>query len=382
MSYTCEPEARQVADFLGFTCDAAHPVVTLRNPFGLENWTLPVLELLIVAGAVFAFVHAWRRWRRQGDPTNIALWFASLVYLAVVEPPLYFPSWFGLEEYVGFIFSHNVFTVQFMFDRLPLYIVAFYTVISQLTYEVVRALGIFERRGAFLGAVATAFASQVFYETFDHLGPQLRWWAWNPDNAVNQPMLASVPMNSMWVFASVSFGVLVWLVVRLVGPRPTGTTRPALSGRQVAYRTVLAGVLTPVLMVVGAAPTRVGPTEGDDFTVQRTLVTVLLALLWVLGLALLADAVRATWRGTSGGVDSPAFARVYPAIYLGVHVALWLAALPSYLDATDGLTDDGAPIGSGWYAAACMVTAAAFVVATLRATRPSVADRRTRAVAA
>jgi len=153
MTYTCDREARKVAEFLGFNCDGANPVVAFRNPLDLANWTLPVLELLTVGGAIFAFVHAWRRWKRDGDPVNIALWFASLVYLAVVEPPLYFPSWFGLQEYVGFIFSHNVFTVQFMYDRLPLYIVAFYTVIcgtagaahSVLAYGVI--LGI-------LGAVA------------------------------------------------------------------------------------------------------------------------------------------------------------------------------------------------------------------------------------
>lgn len=257
MSFTCDPAAREVAKTLGFVCDDANPIVTLRNPFDLDNWTLPVLELLIVAGAVFALIHAWRRWRRDGDAVNLTLWFGSLIYLAVVEPPLYFPSWFGLQEYVGFIFSHNVFTVQFMFDRLPLYIVAFYTVISQITYEVVRALGIFERRGTFAGAVAVAFASQVFYETFDQLGPQLKWWAWNPENMINQPMFESVPMNSMWVFASVSFGVLAWLAVTL-----TGNRSEPLSGGKLAIRTLLAGVLTPILMVVFAAPTRVGVDAG------------------------------------------------------------------------------------------------------------------------
>lgn len=379
MSYVCPPEAQQVAKFLGFDCNGANPVVTLRNPFELENWTMPVLELLIVSGAIFAFVHAWRRWRRDGDPINISLWFASLVYLAVIEPPLYFPEWFNLEKYVGFIFSHNVFTVQFMFDRLPLYIVAFYTVISQLTYEVVRVLGIFERRGAAVGAIATMFASQVFYETFDQLGPQLRWWAWNPDNQVNQPMFASVPMNSMWVFASVSFAVMVWLVVRLVGPTPK---RAPLSGWQVTWRTIVAGVLTPILMVIGAAPTRVGTNGSGDHTLQRVLVIILLAILWVVGLALLAEATRHTWGGTPGGVSSPAFARIYPPLYLGVHVVLWAAALPAYLKATDGLTRDGAPIGSGWYALACILASAWFIVATLRATRATVAHQPPQPVAA
>ena len=375
MGYTCEPAAREVAKFLGFTCDGANPVVTLRSPFSLENWTLPVLELLIVGGAVFALVHAWRRWRRDGDPVNVSLAFASLVYLAVIEPPLYFPEWFNLEKYVGFIFSHNVFTVQFMFDRLPLYIVAFYVVITQLTYELIRALGVFQRRGPAVGAIATAFACQVFYETFDQLGPQLKWWAWNPDNDVNKPMFASVPMNSMWVFASVSFGVMTWLVVRFVGDK---VGRDRLSGWQVSWRTVLAGVLTPVLMVIGAAPTRVDVGAGDDYSLQKTLVIVLLALLWLVGGALLVEATKLNWHGSPQAMESPAFVRIYPALYLGIHAILWLTALPAFLAAIDGVTDTGAPIGSGWYALACMLVSTWFVVAAIRASRrvvqPAVAE--------
>ena len=367
MSATCEPAAQAVTQTLGFDCRNAHAVMTVRNPFDLANWTMPILEVLIIVGAVFAFVHAWRRWRDDRDPINITLWFASLVYLAVVEPPLYFPEWFGLEQHVGFIFSHNVFTVQFMYDRLPLYIVAFYTVITQLTYELVRALGIFARRGPLVGAVATAFACQVFYETFDQLGPQWRWWAWNADNQVNQPMFASVPMNSMWVFASASFGVLVWLVVRFVGPREG---RP-LTGRQVALRTLAAGVLTPVLMVAGAAPTRVGTSAGGDHTLQRVLAWTLLGALWAVGCWLLADATRRTWQGTPGGLGAPDFVRRYPAIYLLVFVGLWAAALPAFLDAKHGLTSSGAPIGSGWYAAACLIGSAWFVLAARRASKPA-----------
>ena len=111
---------------------------------------MPVLELVIIAGAVFALVHAVRR-LRAGDPINLALWFASLVYLFVTEPPLYFPEWFGLDEQFGFIFAHNVFTVQFMWDRLPLYIIAIYPALSQLAYEVVRVLGVFRTAAPWSG---------------------------------------------------------------------------------------------------------------------------------------------------------------------------------------------------------------------------------------
>ncbi|MFB4308542.1 hypothetical protein [Actinomadura sp. GTD37] len=372
MGYTCDPVAERIAEGLGFSCRGADAVVTFRNPFDLANATMPVLELLIVGGAVFALVHAWRRWRRDGDPVNISLWFASVVYLAVIEPPLYFPGWFGLEEHVGFIFSHNVFTVQFMYDRLPLYIVAFYPAISQLAYELVRALGVFARRGPLLGSVAVAFACQVFYEIFDQLGPQLRWWAWNPGNEmINQPALASVPMNSMLLFASVSFGAMTYLVVRLAGPRDGGGPR---TGRDVAWRTVLAGAATPLAMIVVSAPS--GAFRGEDqLGVQRAILSAELAVVWIAGLWLLADAWRASRTGPAPAPDaSPLFVRTYPAVYLGVLVVLWLTALPAYFASAGGVTEQGTPVGSLWYAALCTAAAAAFVLAVLRvrAPRPAV----------
>ncbi|TDC97986.1 hypothetical protein [Actinomadura sp. 7K507] len=365
MDHTCDSAAERLAEGLGFSCHDAHPVMTFRNPFGLENGTMLVLELLIIGGAVFALVHAWRRWRRDGDPINISLWFASVVYLAVIEPPLYFPGWFGLEEHVGFIFSHNVFTVQFMYDRLPLYIVAFYPALSQLAYELVRALGVFARRGPLLGSVAVAFACQVFYEVFDHLGPQLKWWAWNPGNAmINQPALASVPMNSMLMFASVSFGAMTYLVVRLVGDKDG---RGTLTGPQISWRTVVAGAATPLAMIIVSAPS--GAFRGEDqLGIQRAILTAELAVVWIAGLYLLVDAWRKVRAGEVTAVASPLFARTYPAAYLGVHVVLWATALPAYFGSTGGITEHGTPIGSLWYATLCTVAATLFIVVALRAT--------------
>ncbi|MCZ4124949.1 hypothetical protein [Streptomyces sp. H39-S7] len=364
MSYSCDVTAERLAEKLGFSCHDAHPVADFRNPFGLENGTMPFLELLIIGGAVFALVHAWRRWRRDGDPINISLWFASLVYLAVIEPPLYFPGWFGLQEHVGFIFSHNVFTVQFMYGRLPLYIVAFYPALAQLAYEVVRALGVFARRGPLPGSLAVAFVCQAFYEIFDQLGPQLKWWAWNPDNKmINEPSLASVPMNSMFLFASVSFGAMTYLVVRLVGAKDG---RGTLTGRQISLRAVAAGALTPLAMAVAGVPSNMF-RGGDHLGIQQTVIAAELAVVWFAGLYLLVDAWRAR-RTDPVPVTSPLFARTYPALYLGVHIVLWLLALPAYFAATDGITEQGAPTGSLWYTALCTVAATGLVVAVLRAT--------------
>ena len=367
MSVTCDEAAEALTRDLGFSCHDVDPVVSFHNPADLASWTMPVLELLVIGGAVFALVHAVRRLRRESDPTNLALWFASLAYLAVTEPPLYFPEWFGLDQVYGFIFAHNEFTVQFMYDRLPLYIVAFYPAISALAYEVVRSLGIFARRGALAGAVAVAFVAQIFYEIFDHLGPQLQWWAWNPDNIqVNQPMLASVPLNSMVLFASVSIGFLTYLVVRWVGPSDPPRSRLALTGR-----TVAAGALTPLGMLVAGIPSSLFGGDSPDTTAQAWILGAELGLVWVAGAWILVREARSA----SERLPLNRFVAVFPAAFLLVLAILWLTALPQYLAAQDGVTEAGTPIGSGAYVLLCFL-AGAGVLALLYRTGASAPDHQ------
>jgi hypothetical protein len=360
MSSRCGSTIQGLADYLGFSCQHANPVVTFRDPFHLANWTLPILELTIIAGAIFALVHALRRRRLHGDPTNLALWWASLVYLFVVEPPLYFPEWFGLQKSAGVVFVHNVFTVQFMFDRLPLYIVAIYPALSALAYEIVRSLGIFERRGPLVGAVCVALVYQAFYEVFDQLGPQLKWWAWNLDNVSNHPLFASVPMNSMVLFASVSSGFLTYLVARTVG-RPTLEGAPP-RGRSLFWRVVVSGALVPLAMIIAGLPTSIFGRTHPNLTGQAIMLSVELGLLWIGGSWVLFQEWR-TERRTRTAAEANQFVRTYPIAYLVVLGALWASALPAFFDATDGITKKGTPIGNGPYTLLCFAFAATCIVA-------------------
>lgn len=367
MSATCEKAAEEVTRNLGFNCHDVSPVVSVHNPFDLASWTMPVLELVIISGAVFALVHAVRRFR-AGDPINLALWFASLVYLFVTEPPLYFPEWFGLSKQYDFIFAHNVFSVQFMWDRLPLYIVAFYPAISALGYEVVRVLGIFKHRGALVGALAVAFVCQVFYEIFDMVGPQLKWWAWYDGNdKVNHPALASVPMNSMLLFASVSMGALAFLVVKLAGSRSAdGDPR---RGWSLAWRIAAAGVLTPLAMGVFGIPSGLFGGKTPNIPAQAWVLGIELGLVWLAGAWILVTHIQ---RRHEYEPITP-FARIYPVVYLAGMTVAWIGALPAFLDAKNGMTSDGTPIGSGWYTLACYLGAFA-VLAVLHSRRPTAAD--------
>src|SRR5271163_4683996 len=252
MSGQCSDDIERIANRLGFSCEHAAPVAHLRNPLDLANWTLPVLELTVVAGAVLALWWAIRRLRRDGDPVNLVIWFSTVIYLLIVEPPLYFPTVFGVDDTIGAVFAHNVFTVDFMYDRLPLYIVALYPAMMMLAYEIVRSLGVFRNRGAVIGAVCVGFVHHCFYEIFDQLGPQLRWWAWNTDNAINRPMLASVPMSSVLLFATVG-PALVALFTQILVARPHMRGQ-AKGPAALVLRTFGVAMLIPIGLAIANLP--------------------------------------------------------------------------------------------------------------------------------
>jgi hypothetical protein len=358
----CNVRFNEIAAALGhFTCTDAPAVIHIRNPFALSNPTMPVLELMMVSGAVLALWWAVRRLRRDSDPTNLVLWFASVVYLLVIEIPLYFPNLFMVENQIGVVFDHNVFTVQFMYERLPLYIIALYPAVTALAFEIVRVLGVFRNRGIVIGAVCVGVVHHCFYEVFDQLGPQLRWWAWNTQNPVNHPMLASVPMTSVFIFATLGPAVLTLLVMLLVGRNIAGGRR--LSGGSLVWRTVVAGTLVPVGVAILSIPSSIFGGDQPNTTAQTVVFSLELGAFAVVAIPVLI----AAWR--RGEIDRTPnqFVRIFGPLYLGVLGILWLSALPEYLSAKGGVTSDGTPTGNVWYAAVCFVLAALWVTLAITA---------------
>ncbi|MEB4211639.1 hypothetical protein [Mycobacterium sp. 94-17] len=372
MSGQCSDDIEGIATRLGFSCEHASPWVTVRNPFGLANWTLPILELLVVAGGALALWWAIHRLRRDRDPANIVIWFATVIYLLIVEPPLYFPTVFGIDRSIGAVFAHNVFTVQFMYDRLPIYIVALYPAMMTLAYEVVRSLGVFRDWGAIVGAVCVGFVHNCFYEIFDQLGPQLRWWAWNTGNPINRPMLASVPMSSVLLFATVG-PACVALFTQLLVTRPIERGR-RLSRIALTGRTFGVAILVVVGLVVANLPLLLAGGEHPDSALRRALYYTMLGAFAVVAIPVLLR----QWRNsafTPGARNR--FVAVFGSAFLVVLGALWLSALPAYLKASHGLTANGTPTGSLTYAVACFLLAVALTVSvTVRAGRPAALTRR------
>jgi hypothetical protein len=370
MSDLCAPTFEQLAERMGFSCAEAGGLVELRSPFGLENWTLPVLELTVILGAILALVYAVNRFRRHGDATNLALWFGAIAYLLIIEPPLYFPAQFGIAEYVDTMFAHNVFTVDFMWGRLPLYIVAIYPMMATIAFEIVRTLGVFRRYGTLVGAVCVGFVHHAFYEVFDHLGPQLRWWEWTLDHPMNQPFLDSVPLPSVVVFAALWPMSLAFCVQFFVGRHVDRGRR--FTGLQIVWRTIVIGVLASIGTVLLPSPA----TIIGSFT-NFTVMGVVYALELVVIAVVAAPVMVKQWqrlRGTPAGATEARYANPlmvrYGVVYLAVMAVLWATALPAYFGAVDGVTENGDPIGSLWYTALCFVVAGLSAAAALTVSAP------------
>lgn len=359
----CTRTFQQLSTSMGFSCADVGGLVVVRNPLSLANWTLPVLELTVIVGAVLALVYAIRRYRRQRDATNLVLWFGAIAYLAIIEPPLYFPDAFGIADRVDTMFAHDLFTVDFLWGRLPLYIIAIYPMMATVAFEIVRVLGVFHRYGTLAGAVCVGFVHHLFYEIFDHLGPQLRWWEWSVDNPLNQPMFTAVPLGSVVVFAALWPMSLAFCVQFFVGRHMDRGRRFGVPG--LIWRTVAVGVLASIGTVLLPLPATVLGLLTNSFAWQGFGYVVE----WLAMVAVSVYVFVEQWRryrhggitALSGGpvavgYTNPLIVR-YAACYLAVMAVLWLASLPAYFGATGGVTASGDPVGSIWYVALCFVAA-------------------------
>ncbi|MGF6882471.1 hypothetical protein ABIA39_001413 [Nocardia sp. GAS34] len=361
MTDHCPPTFDHLATALGFSCQRAGGPVEVRNPLALENWTLPVLEFTVVLGAVLALVLAIVRLRRHGDPTNLVLWFGATAYLFIIEPPLYFPAAFGIGKHVDTMFAHNVFTVDFLWGRLPLYIVAIYPFMATVAYEIVRMLGVFRQYGILVGAVCVGFVHHAFYEIFDQLGPQLRWWEWSTANPLNQPMFDSVPLPSVVVFAALWPMSLAFCVQWFVGRAVDGGRH--FSGLQLVWRTMVIGVLASLGTFILPLPATVFGMEST--TVRGFLYAVELVVLTLVAITIL---VRQWSRLRREASDVPRYTsgpiRSYSVVYLCVMALLWVTALPDFFGAVHGVTHKGDPVGNLWYTLACFTVAILCMIAT------------------
>jgi hypothetical protein len=98
---TCTAEFQRLASKVGGIDCAGSPIVTFTSPLALDHWTMPVIELTLIVGAVACLVHAVRWKRAHDDVSNLVVWCSGILALLLIEPIAHFPQWFGVEESLG-----------------------------------------------------------------------------------------------------------------------------------------------------------------------------------------------------------------------------------------------------------------------------------------
>jgi hypothetical protein len=253
--------------------------------------------------------------------------------------------------------------VQFLYDRLPLYIVAMYPFFGYAAWVLVQRAGIFRRYHALVGASCVTVAFFALYEVVDMVGPQFRWWVWNENLSTSTPTLGHVPYVNLQAF-SIGLPFAMALVTLLVSKQ--GQT----SGRIVARNVVLVCALVWPILFLSSLPSLLMTLVGVPVGTARILATWLL-----IGAAAIVTAVAFTgaYRARRedpaqipAGVDRDYFGAVYVGVYLTVAAVCWVAALPDYLSAKNGFTATGARTGSLPFAVIMTAVAIALTIGAYR----------------
>ncbi len=356
---TCTPDFERLARSVGGLKCNASAFVELHNPFTLDNWTMPLIEVTLVAGAIACLVHAIR-WRRQhGDAAPLVVWFSGIFCLLLIEPVAYFPQWWGLDHSMGLTFLHNQFSVQFLYGRLPLYIVAMYPVYGYVAYMLVQRTGIFERRHVVIGATCVALVFHVTYEFIDMIGPQWHWWVWATNVPSAKPAIGSSPYLNVQAF-SIALPFAMALLAQL-----TKNLAARSAAGVVAAVAIIAVGVWPIIFasdIPWIVPDLLGMGTDDA---RRLGIGALIALVAIIG-------GRTFWldyleRRRDPSLADPAsatdtFVLKVVSTYLGVGLIIWGAGLPGYLDAVHGIAPNGGQTGSLTYAVIMLIGSVAVLV--------------------
>ena len=244
-------------------------------------------------------------------------------------------------------FVHNLFSVQFFYDRMPLYIIAMYPVFGYISYVLVQRTGIFKNYNVVVGALSVAFVFHCLFEVVDTVGPQWKWWAWNTQLSTSTPALGVVPYLNIQAFTIVlPFGLV--LCTRLL------CKVPHRGGWVIARDVVIVSLLVWPLQFLAALPATVVGLLGGSLDSARYISTwAYIALAAAVGGYAFIGAYRARRADPSlvpDGVQCEYFPLVYTAVYLICAAIFWIAGLPDYLVAHNGITPSGGQTGAHPYA--------------------------------
>lgn len=354
---TCTPAFERLASAAGGINCTDSGLISLRNPFALHHPTMPLIEIALIVGAVASLVHAMRIRKRAGVSTNLILWWAATLCPLLIEPIVYFPETFGIQDSVGLTFIHNQFTVTFLFNRLPIYIIAMYPVYIYAAFLIAQRAGV-DRR-PILGASVVAFSFVVLYEVIDQVGPQFQWWIWNYDVPSGLPRLGAVPLSSITGFSiGVPFGVTLGSI---------WATRT--SNDRVVRKIVGVSLWSCAALLIAGMPTSLYARFVNHGTATICGTATLFILCGIGTIWALRPSFLSSVASEDHGEPHGRFLEIVTATYMILGVVFWAIALPGYLAATDGVAPGAGQVGSFPVALAGACTSVALVAAANRIAR-------------
>ncbi len=302
--------------------------LNFNSPTQLLDWSFPAIELLMLAGALLALMHALRLTRQSAAPAALYTFVAIFLYGLVMDVSSYYT--------VG-NFWHGEFSVMLVWNRLPLYIALFYPALVYHCYMTIRRYGF----DPFTEAVSVGFYTGLLYLIFDNLGPALNWWIWDRASPVSQPLLDSVPISSYhWLFLFTA--ALAYCLRKLVWDAlAAGRTARAKAG--VALTPLLTMLLGSLLFI---------PFNVFAYAVPGG-VWVAVAI-HALSFFLAGYCFVLRYRRPSAPCD--ALLLLFPLVWLASHLYLYIAKHDKMFAVTaDGLNVDGLAVGNLPAVAAGMV---------------------------
>ena len=93
----------------GFTPANIESWVFVKSPFTLSHWTMNVVEVLLIVGALWGLRHSVARFK-AGESVYLGFWLASVLFMLALEIPVYFPEKLGAPDNALFFHSQRIFS--------------------------------------------------------------------------------------------------------------------------------------------------------------------------------------------------------------------------------------------------------------------------------
>ena len=199
----------------------------------LIDWSHMMIQCVIIAGFLLAIIHAFKQDKRENS-ISARLTLLNITLYGITIDTL---SYYTVEN-----FWHGEFSMMFLYNRLPLYIICFYPAFMYHCWQLIRRYEF----NAVTSSICFGFYSGLLYLIFDNLGPMLGWWIWDTSDPSTWPYVSSVPLTSYhWFFTfSIAFALVnhrisyVW-------------AKDFIAGVKKAKTKVIAGVIAqPVLTIL------------------------------------------------------------------------------------------------------------------------------------